>query len=60
MRRTVLLLAAAALAITPAAAQQLRYLNSQDVAEAQRDHVGGCDDLFELHHSGKLDELFKP
>src|SRR6478672_5707733 len=38
MRRTVLLLAAAALAITPAAAQQLRYLNPQDVAEAQRDH----------------------
>jgi len=33
------LLAAAALAITPAAAQQLRYLNSQDVAEAQRDHA---------------------
>ena len=23
-------------------------------------HVGGCDDLFDLHHSGKLDELFKP
>lgn len=22
-------------------------------------HVGGCDDLFDLHHSGKLDELFK-
>jgi glutaredoxin 3 len=21
-------------------------------------HVGGCEDLFELHHSGKLDELF--
>ena len=21
-------------------------------------HVGGCDDLFELHHSGRLDELF--
>ena len=20
-------------------------------------HVGGCDDLFALHHSGKLDEL---
>src|SRR6478672_6322562 len=39
MRRTVLLLAAAALAITPAAAQQLRYLNPQDVAEAQRDHA---------------------
>ena len=39
MRRTVLLLAAAALAITPAAAQQLRYLNPQDVAEAQREHA---------------------
>ena len=21
-------------------------------------HVGGCDDLFELHHSGELDKLF--
>src|SRR5918996_5146994 len=39
MRRTFLLLAAAALAITPAAAQRLRYLNPQDVAEAQRDHA---------------------
>ena len=39
MRRTVVLLAAAALAITPAAAQRLRYLNPQDVAEAQRDHA---------------------
>ena len=39
MRRTVLLIVAAALAITPAAAQQLRYLNPQDVAEAQRDHA---------------------
>jgi predicted Zn-dependent protease len=38
MRRTILLLAAAALAITPAAAQRLRYLSPQDVAEAQRDH----------------------
>lgn len=38
MRRTVLLFAAAALAITPAAAQQLRYLSPQDVAEAQREH----------------------
>ena len=38
MRRTVLLLAAAALALTPAAAQRLRYLNPQDVAEAQRDN----------------------
>ena len=39
MRRTVLLLAAAALAVTPAAAQRLRYLNPQDVAEAQREHA---------------------
>jgi predicted Zn-dependent protease len=39
MRRKILLLAAAALAITPAAAQRLRYLNPQDVAEAQRDHA---------------------
>jgi predicted Zn-dependent protease len=39
MRRKVLLLMAAALAITPAAAQRLRYLNPQDVAEAQRDHA---------------------
>ena len=39
MRRTFLLLAAAAMAITPAAAQRLRYLNPQDVAEAQRDHA---------------------
>ena len=39
MRRTILLLSAAALAITPAAAQRLRYLNPQDVAEAQRDNA---------------------
>jgi hypothetical protein len=39
MRRTVLLLAVAAVAITPSAAQRLRYLNPQDVAEAQSDHV---------------------
>ncbi|NUR10703.1 MAG: M48 family metalloprotease [Bradyrhizobium sp.] len=38
-RRTVLLFAAAALAITPAAAQQLRYLNPQDVSEAQQEHA---------------------
>jgi len=39
MRRTILLLSAtAALAITPAAAQRLRYLSPQDVAEAQREH----------------------
>jgi predicted Zn-dependent protease len=39
MRRSVLWLAAAALAITPAAAQRLHYLNPQDVAEAQRQHA---------------------
>src|SRR3954462_2335872 len=39
MRKTVLLLTAAVLAITPAAAQRLRYLNPQDVAEAQREHA---------------------
>lgn len=38
MRKTVLLLAAAALAITPAAAQRQHYLDQQDVAEAQRDN----------------------
>ena len=37
--RILLLLAAATLAMTPAVAQQLRYLNPQDVAEAQRDHA---------------------
>jgi predicted Zn-dependent protease len=39
MRNKILLLAAAALAITPAAAQQLRYLSPQDVADAQRQHA---------------------
>lgn len=39
MRRTVLLLAGVAVALMPASAQRLRYLNPQDVAEAQRDHV---------------------
>jgi len=38
MRRTFLLIACAALALTPAAAQQLRYLNPQDIADAQREH----------------------
>ena len=40
MRRTVLLLTAAAVALSPAlvAAQQARYLNPQDVAEAQKEH----------------------
>jgi predicted Zn-dependent protease len=39
MRRTILLLAAAALALTPAVAQRLHYLDPQDVAEAQRDNA---------------------
>ena len=39
MRNRILWLATAALAITPAAAQQARYLNPQDVAEAQREHA---------------------
>jgi predicted Zn-dependent protease len=38
MRRYVLMLAAAAVAVTPAAAQRQVYLNPQDVAEAQREH----------------------
>src|SRR3954447_441176 len=39
IRNKILLLAAAVLAIAPAAAQPLRYLNPQDVAEAQREHA---------------------
>ncbi|WP_341633454.1 M48 family metalloprotease [Sphingomonas agri] len=39
MRRTFLLIACAALALTPAAAQQLHYLNPQDVADAQRENA---------------------
>jgi predicted Zn-dependent protease len=38
MRKSVLLLAVAVMALTPAAAQQLRYLDPRDVAEAQREH----------------------
>ena len=39
MRKQILLLTAAALAIiAPAAAQRLRYLNPQDIAQAQREH----------------------
>jgi predicted Zn-dependent protease len=45
MRRTVLLLTAAALAFTPAAAQRLRYLDPQDVAEAQRDNAAMVQEL---------------
>ena len=39
MRREILLLTAAALAVTPAAAQRLRTLDPRDIAEAQRDHA---------------------
>lgn len=39
MRNGVLLSCAAALALTPAAAQQVRYLDPQDVAQAQRENA---------------------
>ena len=39
MRRAILLLTIAALAIAPAAAQQTRALDPRDIAEAQRDHA---------------------
>jgi predicted Zn-dependent protease len=45
MRKTFLLLAAAALALTPAVAQRLRYLDPQDVAEAQRDNAALTQEL---------------
>jgi predicted Zn-dependent protease len=47
MRRSILWLTAAAVAVTPAAAQQqrLRYLNPQDVAEAQREHAAVVQEL---------------
>jgi predicted Zn-dependent protease len=38
MRNKMLMLAAAAMAVAPAAAQRMRYLNPQDIAEAQHDH----------------------
>ena len=38
MRKGILLLTAAAVSLTPAAAQQIRYLDPRDVAEAQREH----------------------
>jgi len=38
MRKGILLLTAAAVSLTPAAAQQVRYLDPRDVAEAQREH----------------------
>lgn len=39
MQKAVLLLCAAALSVTPAAAQRARYLDPQDVAEAQRENA---------------------
>src|SRR4051794_20516468 len=45
MRKSVLLLAVAAAALTPAAAQQARYLVPRDVAEAQREHASVVEQL---------------
>lgn len=45
MNRGLLWLSVAALAIAPAAAQQARYLNPQDVAEAQREHAQMVEEL---------------
>ena len=39
MRRSVLLFIATAAALTPASAQQVRYLDPGDVAQAQREHA---------------------
>jgi predicted Zn-dependent protease len=45
MKRAILWLSTAALAIAPAAAQQSRYLNPQDVAEAQQEHAAMVQEL---------------
>jgi predicted Zn-dependent protease len=45
MRKSVLLFCAAALALTPAAAQQVRYLDPQDVAQAQRENAQVVEEL---------------
>jgi len=45
MRRPILLLAAAAIALSPAAAQAPRYLDQRDVAEAQREHTAMVQEL---------------
>jgi predicted Zn-dependent protease len=45
MRKRVVLLFAAALALTPAAAQQVQYLDPQDVAEAQRENAQVIEEL---------------
>ena len=45
MRRSVLLFCAAALAITPAAAQRAHYLDPRDVAEAQKENAQIVEEL---------------
>lgn len=45
MRNGTLLLVAAALALTPAAAQQVHYLSPQDVAQAQRENAQLIEEL---------------
>jgi predicted Zn-dependent protease len=45
MRRGALLFFAAALALTPAAAEQVHYLDPQDVAEAQRENAQVIEEL---------------
>ncbi len=45
MRRGILLLAVSAATLTPASAQTSRYLNPQDVAEAQRQHAAIVQEL---------------
>jgi predicted Zn-dependent protease len=45
MRTRVLLLFAAALALTPAAAQQVRYLDPRDVAQAQQENAAVIEEL---------------
>ena len=45
MRTRILLLFAAALALTPAAAQQVRYLDPRDVAQAQRENAAVIEEL---------------
>jgi predicted Zn-dependent protease len=45
MRKSILLLFAAALALTPAAAQQARYLDPRDIAEAQRENAQFIEEL---------------
>ena len=45
MRKGALLLFTAALALTPAAAQQVHYLNPQDIAQAQRENAQLVEEL---------------